>query len=150
MKTKVDINLDKDPNNIYKLLWDKFEVKENLPKYLNQVKTYNFFEFEENVYSNSKKFSEELVHSLLSGDIILLKNTFESSYLKEIKNIFKKKFSQSESTFHKMIEGCPNFFRNITPNLSKKYSFHQIKKTYYLFPWNKKNKSNIVDFYEQI
>jgi len=150
MKIHIDIKKDKDPNNNYKVLWDKLEIIEDLPIYLNEIKTYNYYDFEENVYSNSKKFSEELVLSLLAGDIILLKNTFDKNYMNNIKNIFKKKFDESDSTFYKMKEGCPNFYRNITSKLSNKYAFHQVKKTYYLFPWNKESESDIGDFYDQI
>ncbi len=150
MKFEIDINNDKDPNNIYNILWEKYEKVEKLPKYLNQIKIYNYEEFEKDVYSNSKDFSKKIVQSLLSGDIILLKNSFEKKYLNEIKINFKEKFKNSESTFHKIIEGCPNYYRNITPNLSGKYSFYQVKKTYYLFPWNKKSEINLDDFYDQI
>ena len=150
MKIEIDINADKDSTNIYKLLWDKYEVIEKLPKYLNKIKTYNYFEFEKEIYSKSESFAKEIVNSLLSGDIILLKNTFDQNYLNQIKNIFKIKFENSDSSFHKIIEGCPNFFRNITSNLSNKYAFYQVKKTYYLFPWNKNKEIDLLDFYEKI
>ena len=148
--TTLNIENDKDPNNVYKLLWDRYEKKENLPKYLNNIKTYDYLDFEKNIYSSSSEFSNEIVQSLLSGDIILLKNTFDPHYLNEIKNIFREKFQNLDSTFHKMVEDCPNFYRNITPNLSNKYSFYQVKKTYYLFPWNKDKEIELGDFYDQI
>ena len=148
--TNININKDKDSNNPYNQLWDKYEDKDNLPTYVNNIKTYNYLDFEKKIYSNSEQFSKEIVQSLLSGDIILLKNTFDPDYLDELKNIFRKKFENSTSTFHKIYEECPNFYRNITPDLASKYSFHQVKKTYYLFPWNKKNEPDLFNFYEEI
>lgn len=150
MIENVDIDVDKDPSNIYKILWDRLERVEELPKYLNKVVEYNYDDFEKKIYSDSDEFSNKIVRSLLSGDIILLKNSFEKKYLEKVKQIFRNKFENSNSAFHKMVEGCPNFYRNITQDLSKNYSFYQVKKTYYLFPWNKEKESNIGDFYEQI
>ncbi|OUX36488.1 MAG: hypothetical protein CBE33_05715 [Candidatus Pelagibacter sp. TMED273] len=150
MNLEVNIDNDKDPNNIFKILWDKFENKNRLPKYINKINIIDYNEFEKKIYSDSEVYAESIIKSLLSGDIILLKNTFNKEYLHNVKKIFKKKFEKSESSFHKIIEGCPNYFRNITPKLSGKYSFYQVKKTYYLFPWNKDNEIEVGDFYEQI
>ena len=44
MIENVDIDIDKDPSNIYKILWDKFERTDELPKYLNKVVEYNYDE----------------------------------------------------------------------------------------------------------
>ena len=51
MNINIDVNIDKDPNNIYKILWDKHEIVEKLPIYLNTIKTYDFYEFEKNLLS---------------------------------------------------------------------------------------------------
>ena len=38
-----------------------------------------------------------------------------------------------------MKENCPNFWRKVSENEAKKYSFMAIKDAYYFFRWNKEN-----------
>ena len=73
---------------------------------------------------------------MLNGDVYLLKKAFNADYLKNLKEKTVETWKKSKSEFHKIYEGCPNFYRNITPDLANKYSFKQIKQTQYLFPWN--------------
>ena len=35
-----------------------------------------------------------------------------------------------------MLEGCPNFHRIITPDISANYTVDAVKHSYYYFPWN--------------
>jgi len=49
----------------------------------------------------------------------------------------QQKFGKLKKTnFFKIHEGCPNFYRAITKDLAKNYSFKQIKQTQYFFSWN--------------
>jgi hypothetical protein len=126
----------KDPNNIYKDIWDKNEDTSKLPYFYRKIIEIDFKEFEEKVYSNNKIFSENLVHSLLAGDVYLLKKSFPPEYLQKIKKETVKNWKTKKSEFFKIRENCPNFYRNITEELSGKYAFKQVKQTQYFFPWN--------------
>lgn len=126
--------LDKD--NLYLKFWKKYENLNSLPNYLGEVITYDFKEFTKKAYSESDNFAEDLVLSLLSGNVIILKNAFDESFLINLKRKLSHIFLNGQSSFHKIIENCPNFYRNITNDLSKKYAFHQVKQTHYFFPWN--------------
>src|SRR6185503_2173510 len=42
----------------------------------------------------------------------------------------------SPSSFHKMLEGCPDFHRIIDLEAGKKYSFNVCKHSAFFYPWN--------------
>ena len=121
---------------VYYKAWNKFEKKNNLPNFLNNIKIIDYYEFENKVLSCDENFANELVISLLEGDIYLLKNAFSEKYMLDLKEKTSVLFKNSKSSFHKITENCPNFYRNITSEHSGKYSFHQIKQTHYFYPWN--------------
>ena len=131
-----DLEKYKDPNNIYKKMWDKYENINKLPCFYRDIIKIDFNEFEKKVYSNDIKSSKNIVNSLLAGDVYLLKNTFSKSYLKELKNETAKTWKAKKSEFFKIYEDCPNFYRAITEDLANMYSFKQIKQAQYFFPWN--------------
>ena len=141
----IDLEKYKDPNNIYKNIWDKYEKKAELPYFYRNIIEIDFNEFKKKIYSDNKVFSEHLVKSLLAGDVYIMKNTFSSEYLEKLKNETEKSWETKESQFFKIHENCPNFYRNITENLSKKYAFKQIKQTQYFFPWN----NDFCDLYHE-
>lgn len=125
-----------NPKNIYKILWDKKEDINNPPKYYRNIIQIDFKKFKDQVFSSNETFAKNLVDNLLNGDVYLLKKAFNADYLKNLREKTVETWKKSKSEFHKIYEGCPNFYRNITPELSNQYSFKQIKQTQYLFPWN--------------
>lgn len=133
-----NINIDKYYNTegVYHKVWNSLEKKNNLPNYLNNIKIIDYLEFEEKVLSGNEDFANELVKSLLDGDVYLLKNAFSEEYMLDLRKKASVLFKNSKSSFHKIIENCPNFYRNITSEHSQKYAFHQIKHTHYFYPWN--------------
>ena len=126
-----------DKNNIYSQYWEN--VKESdLPSYANKIITIDFEEFKKKYHNNNNtKDKKDLIKSLLDGDIYILKNSFEKNILEKLKDyVIKEKFSKKNFEFHKVLDGVPNFSRNITPDLAKNYSIIQIKMSSYWFPFN--------------
>ena len=142
----LDIDKYKDENNIFKKMWDKKENIDLLPKFYNNIIEVDFEEFKEKVYENNLRFANETVDSLLSGDIYILKNAFTNEYIDKIKKQTILNWKNIKSEFHKIYDGCPNFYRDIDTSLSNKYAFKQIKKTQYFFPWNQ----DYLNLYEEI
>ena len=142
----LDINKYKDKNNIFKKIWDNKESIELLPKFYNNIIEVDFKEFKNKVYENNIDFANEIVDSLLSGDIYILKNAFDIDYIDKLKKQTILNWKNIKSEFHKIYEGCPNFYRNIDTSISNKYAFKQIKKTQYFFPWNQ----DYLNLYEEI
>ena len=60
-------------------MWDKYENVNKLPCFYRDIIEIDFNQFEKKVYSNDKKYSKNIVNSLLAGDVYLLKNTFSLS-----------------------------------------------------------------------
>ena len=142
---KINLNKYFNHKNIYYQLWNKKEKLKELPIYMDNIKTYDFNEFNTLVRSNDKEFASNLIVSLLSGDIYLLKNAFDQNYLLSLKKEASELFKKSKSSFHKIIENCPNFYRNIDQEHSSKYAIHQIKHTHYFYPWNE----DFFDLYKE-
>jgi len=122
--------------NPYLVEWDKIEDEATRPRKLREIKIVQFDEFKKKVYGEDPAFVKELVESLYAGDVYVLKGAFSKEYFEDLK---KKMFAwgkQSPSSFHKMLEGVPDFHRVIDKSVSKNYSFQAIKHSYYFFPWN--------------
>jgi len=77
-----------------------------------------------------------LVECLAAGDFLVLKECFTKEESEAIKNTGRNLMAREASGFYKMIEGVPNFWRDITAAEEKKYSVPAIKKSMYFFPWN--------------
>jgi hypothetical protein len=126
-----------DSKNPFSNLWK--DVKEEfLPSFLRNVVKFDFLEFKSkyhNYENNSSK--KDLIESLLRGDIYILKKSLSKNFLGELKNyVIKEKFKKKKYEFHKILDGVPNFTRDIDENLSKNYAIPQIKTTSYFFPFN--------------
>ena len=127
-----------DTKNVYSKYWININEK-NLPSFANKIITINFKKFKK-LYHNNKdtKDKSKLVKSLLRGDIYILKNAFKKKLLYRFKDYVIQKFSENKSRFYKVFDGIPNFCRNITPDLGKRYSILIVKMTYYFFPFNER------------
>ena len=54
----------------------------------------------------------------------------------DLANHYKK---TRKASFHKMLDGSPNFHRAIDINITKKYSLFAIKHSFYFYNWNIKS-----------
>ncbi len=133
----IDLNKYFDYKNVYYNIWKEKETKDNVPNYLNEIIEIDFNEFSSKVLSNDVNFANNIVDSLLSGNVYLLKKAYDKNYILNLKKDASELFKKSKSSFHKIIENCPNFYRNITLEHAQKYAFHQVKHTHYFYPWNK-------------
>lgn len=128
-----------DKNNPYMAYWQISEKK--YPKYYRNIKTIEYKNFKKKYYNNENTLSKKkLVKSLLSGDIYILKNAITKQITEKIKKYtITKKFKKKKFSFHKIVDGVPNFSRYIDQSLANKYAFLQVKMTSYYFPFNEKN-----------
>ena len=122
--------------NKYKVFWDKVEALGERPKYASKIITINYDEFAEKVEKQEDNFVEEIVNSLFKGDIYILKNGFSKYFMNDLRDKVFKIWSSTEPSFHKMIEGCPNFHRKQDEEIAKKYVFMSVRHSYYWFNWN--------------
>ena len=124
------------PENLYREEWEAIEDEKTQPRCLGKIITISYKEFSEKVLEQDPRFVRDVVHSLYSGDVYILKQGFSEKFMRDITEKLHQHGQQTPSSFHKMLDGCPDFHRAITPELAKNYSMRQIKHAYYFFPWN--------------
>lgn len=120
----------------YKAEWQKREGIIPNPSRMRNVKEYDFFEFEKAVYEADPEFVHELVDSIYQGDLFILRNAFSAEFMRETKERAKGFFKASPSSFHKILQGCPDFHRVIDTETAKNYTFKSIRHSSFYFPWN--------------
>lgn len=92
--------------------------------------------FRERVESGSPSFATDFVGSILRGDVWLLHRAFDPAWMRSLKDATVAYMRSQPESFHKMLEGSPDFHRQIDLETGKKYSFHCCKHSAYFYRWN--------------
>ena len=116
----------------------KWEIELEIlrPDHVKNVEVLDYSNVLSLVQRNDLEFINHIIELFVSGTFILLRNSFSKEDIEFIKEESQKLETTSDSTFHKMLEGIPNFWRDITDELSSKYAVPMIKKVSYFFPMN--------------
>ena len=122
--------------NKINLIWKELEAKKDRPKYASNIIKIDYQEFQKKIEEQNEKYIKNIITSLYNGDIYILKNAFSKTFMYELIEKVYKIFHTTESSFHKMKEGCPDFHRMIDQELAKNYAFPSVRHSYYFFPWN--------------
>lgn len=122
--------------NLYKKEWESLENEATQPRFLGKVISFPFSEFSQKVLAQEPGFVRSIVESMYSGDVYILKNAFPAEFMRSLIATLHEHGRQSPSEFYKMLDGCPDFHRIITPELASNYALRQIKHSYYFFSWN--------------
>ena len=123
-------------NSKFKKIWQEALNDKKLPSKFSGVFEIDYNEFKNLKDNFDQKKAENLVKEFMSGKILIVKEAFEKSFVKEIKDKIKVYWKNNPDTFHKMIEGCPDFHRIITPEKAKNYALGAVRHTTYFFNWN--------------
>lgn len=70
------------------------------------------------------------------GDALILKGAFSQDFIEMLKDRTITWTRSIPESFHKMLDGCPDFHRKIDLETGKKYSIHGCKHSAYFFRWN--------------
>jgi hypothetical protein len=121
--------------------WEYLEKKYPSPKYVGKVKCIEFKDFKEAIDSKNEIYIKKIIRNMyVKKEAYILRNA-ASKKLKEtilgLANHYKK---TRKASFHKMLDGSPNFHRAINKNITKKYSLFAIKHSFYFYNWNIKSK----------
>ena len=108
--------------SIYRSTWEDLEAKKPVPSRVNKVKIINFLELKDKILSEDKDYINSLIKSLYSGDFYILKKAFDKDFIVDLKNKTFKHYKSIPSSFHKMLEGTPDFHRKIDIEIGKKYA----------------------------
>ncbi len=123
--------------NLFKDEWKKIESSKPKPSNYRKLILLDHKEFVSKIHEQDHKFIKLIVESIYNGDLYILKNAISKENVEKlIDEIYH--FSHSRPpTFHKMLEGVPNFHRWIDEKAAENYSIKHVKHSTYLFPWNK-------------
>ena len=97
----------------FKSIWEDCEKKNNYPSRANNIKVVDYKDFEKNVTEEKESFVLDIVNSLYSGDIYILKGAYTKEFMNSLRVRTFDYFKDKPSEFHKMLEGCPDFHRKI-------------------------------------
>ncbi len=116
--------------------WKGLEAAAPRPQFARNIIQMDFKELEEKVLSSDPETVKQLTESLYSGDAYILKTTFPKNFFDELKAWVYNYWMSTPSSFHKILEGCPNFHRLIDDEIAKNYAFKSIRRSCYFFSWN--------------
>lgn len=122
--------------NRYLKAWEQIDAPETRPRYARNIVETDYEQFAANVAAQDPVFVDEIVKSLYAGDIYILKQGFSRQFMTDLLEKVYKIWSQTPSSFHKMLEGCPDYHRMQDEEVAKKYVFESVRHSYYWFPWN--------------
>ena len=130
----------KKEKNFIKKYWEQLENKKKFTRELKKIHKINSKLFFEKIKSKDRVFIKKMIFNLYSGDFYVIKNVISKKYLEELKLKLVNYSQKTDSSFHKMYENCPNFWRRHAGDLVKKYSIIAVKDAYYFFRWKRQSK----------
>lgn len=122
--------------NKFKETWDRITAADTLPRRLREIHEIDFEEFRAKVVRQDPDFVESIPQRLYAGDAYFLRGAFQKDFLIDLARRVHEYCKRTPSSFHKMVEGCPDFHRIIDAETGKKYSFRMAKHSCYFYPWN--------------
>lgn len=117
-------------------LWIKKIAEHGEPQYMSELLEVDYSALAGALQRQDAGPFAELVEPLSQGAFLLVRNAFSAFEVAQLKEISMSVRSTEAPSFSKILEGCPNFWRDITEVESKNYAIKNIKKTSYFFPWN--------------
>ena len=120
----------------YLKAWEAMEAEFPRPTRVRMIRYWTWESFKMAVENPSWDFVWNIVATLYAGDVYIVKDAFPEEWMKDIKRKAFEYGQSSPSSFHKMLEGSPDFHRVIDLETGKKYSFNVCKHSCFFYPWN--------------
>jgi len=118
------------------LYWKKIESKKK-PIFLRKIRLIKKNYLYKTIKLENNKSLMKVVSNLYKGDFYIIKRFIKKKDIDRLKIQLVKYSKKNKSAFHKMHEGCPNFWRRQDESIAKKYSFQAVRDSFYFFRWNK-------------
>lgn len=116
--------------------WKRLEENEPQPTRYRGIVVMPWVDFAERVAEESEEFVQMLTRSLYSGDLWVLGKSFSPAFMYDLQERTAAWMATRPASFHKMLEGSPDFHRIIDEEAGKKYSFKCCKHAAYFYRWN--------------
>ncbi len=120
----------------YKKKWQELEAAKPRPDIAKKITEISFEDFKGWVFDTKESRRSELVERVFSGESFVLKNTFSTDFVSQIKESTQEFWASKPSEFHKIIDGAPDFHRVIDENAAALYNVYAVKHSLFTFPWN--------------
>lgn len=116
--------------------WRDLEAGHAAPDRLREVRVIGWPEFRDSVRGATAGFVRNVVSSLFAGDAWLIKRAFDPEFMRDLIAQTSNWTDERPESFHKMLEGSPDFHRMIDIETGKKYSIWGCKHSAYFYRWN--------------
>jgi len=120
--------------------WKRLEAKKPAPKFVKKINIIEFDQLKKSINGKNEFYVKNLAKRMYDGEAFILRNAAKKNLKKIIINLAKLYDKNNKTSFHKMLDGTPNFHRIINKKITKKYSLYAIKHSYFLYNWNIKTK----------
>lgn len=120
----------------YARTWSWLEGHQPRPDRARGVRIFDWLEFRAKVGEATDSFVDEVIGSLYDGDVWIIKRAFPVQWMRELKSATVRWMRGREPSFHKMLEGSPDFHRIIDRETGRKYAFENCKHSAYFYRWN--------------
>ncbi len=116
-------------------IWESLEQRPR-PERCRKLIKRDWAGFRERVLENREPFSTMFCASLYAGDVYVITGAFDKDWMIDLRRRTFEYFKSKPSEFYKMLEGTPDFHRQIDLETGKKYSFQVCKHSAFFYPWN--------------
>ena len=120
----------------YLKVWEAMESSYPRPTRVRMIRRWDWEDFSKAVMNADPDFIWNMVTTLYAGDVYIIHGAFPEEFMLRIKKEAFEYGKSSPSSFHKMLEGTPDFHRIIDLETGKKYSFQVCKHSCFFYRWN--------------
>ena len=121
--------------------WNLLEGKYPAPETVSKIRILKFDDLKKGIDSKNEKYLKKIIRAMyVKKEAFILKKSAPiklKETIIELANYYKK---NRKTSFHKTLDGVPNFHRIIDKNITKKYSVYAIKHSFFFYNWNIKTK----------
>ena len=128
------------PSSILNDYWKTRLELVGAPEYFLDVKRITFSNLVDICMNHDISELKKLIDELSIGNFLIIENVLSSEDIETIKLETNQLEINEPESFHQILEGVKNFWRNITEDLGAKYAVPQVKCTSYWFPWDESSK----------
>ena len=120
--------------------WKYLESRSIAPEKISKISIIKFEDLKEACDKKNEFYIKSLIKKMYNGSAFIVRGAAKKILKETILKLAKKYDSKEKPSFHKMLDGTPNFHRIYDKNITKKYSLYAIKHSYFFYNWNIKSK----------
>ena len=120
-------------------IWKVLENSLPAPKHVTKINTIEFKDLKNKVDEKKNHYIKNIITKMYKGEAFIVRNAAQKK-LRDTVIELAKVYDKKKPSFHKMLDGTPNFHRIYDKEITKKYSLYAIKHSYFFYNWNIKTK----------